>query len=50
MSQQELSRFTDDAGVDITAITKLKHADLWAAAKRMGSQTALARHLGITNG
>lgn len=34
-------------GVDITAVTKLKHADLWAAAKKLGSQAALARHLGI---
>lgn len=36
------------SGVDITAITKLKHADLWAAAKQLGSQAALARYLGIS--
>lgn len=35
------------SGLDITAVTKLKHADLWAAAKKMGSQSALARHLAI---
>ena len=38
---------TIDPGIDVTAIAKLKHADLWAAAKQMGSQAALARHLGI---
>lgn len=37
-----------EPGVDITAVTKLKHADLWEAAKHFGSQTALAKHLGIT--
>lgn len=35
-------------GIDITAITKLKHADLWRAAKKLGSQSALARYLGVT--
>lgn len=35
-------------GIDITAVAKLKHADLWAAAKSLGSQAALARHLGIS--
>jgi len=34
-------------GIDITAVTRLKHADLYAAANRLGSQSALARHLGI---
>jgi len=33
--------------LDITAVSKLKHADLWAAAKRLGSQAALARALGV---
>ena len=37
-------------GFGITAVTKLKHADLWSAAKRMGSQTALAKYLGIDQG
>lgn len=37
-------------GIDITAVTKLKHADLWAAAKSMGSQAALARHLDVDQG
>lgn len=35
-------------GIDITAVTKLKHADLWEAAKRLGSQAALARRLGVS--
>ena len=34
-------------GIDVTAVAKLKHADLWAASKSMGSQSALARHLGV---
>lgn len=39
--------------IDITALTKLKHADLWRAAKnlatkRYGGQSALARKLGVT--
>lgn len=39
--------------VDITGVTRLKHADLWAAAKqlatkRYGGQSALARLLGVT--
>ena len=33
--------------VDLTAVTKIKHADLWRAAKRMGGQAALSRHLGV---
>lgn len=33
------------AGIDITAVAKLKHADLWKAAKKLGGQSALARHL-----
>jgi len=33
--------------VDITALSKLKHADLFRAAQKMGGQSALARHLGI---
>lgn len=32
---------------DITAITRLKHADLWEAAKKLGGQAALARYLGL---
>jgi RNA polymerase sigma factor (sigma-70 family) len=31
----------------ITLTAKLRHADLWAAAKKMGSQSALARYLGV---
>ena len=33
--------------IDITAISRLKHADLFRAAKKLGSQAALARHLGV---
>lgn len=36
-----------EAGFGITAITRLKHADLYAAAKKLGSQTALASYLGV---
>ena len=39
---------SDDTGLEITAITRLKHADLHEAAKRIGSQSALARHLGVS--
>ena len=35
-----------DDGIDITAVAKLKHADLWAVCKRLGGQSALARELG----
>lgn len=34
--------------IDITSVSKLKHADLWSAAKRLGSQSALARAIGVT--
>jgi len=33
--------------IDITAVSKLKHSELYEAAKSMGGQSALARHLGI---
>ena len=35
------------ATFDITAVSKLKHADLWKAAKRLGGQSALGRLLGV---
>ena len=38
----------EEDGIDVTAVTKLKHADLYAAAKSVGSQSALAKHLGIS--
>jgi len=34
--------------IDITAVSKLKHSELYEAAKSMGGQSALARHLGIS--
>ena len=34
--------------IDITAVSKLKHSELYEAAKKMGGQAALARHLEIT--
>lgn len=34
--------------MEVTAVLKIKHADLHKAAKQVGSQSALARHLGIT--
>ena len=33
----------------ITLTVKGRHADLWRAVKKLGSQAALARHLGINN-
>jgi RNA polymerase sigma factor (sigma-70 family) len=49
---RSLSVPADAATIDITAVTRLKHADLWAAAKqfatkRYGGQSALARRLGL---
>ena len=38
----------ESPGIDVTAVAKLKHADLWLASKKMGSQSALAKHLGIS--
>lgn len=35
-------------GFAITAVTKLKHAAIYAAARRIGSQSALASHLGVS--
>ena len=37
-----------EKGFGITVKAQLKHADLYAAAKKMGGQSALARHLGIS--
>jgi RNA polymerase sigma factor (sigma-70 family) len=42
----------DTESIDITAVTRLKHADLWQACKkfchgRYGGQSGLARHLGV---
>jgi RNA polymerase sigma factor (sigma-70 family) len=42
----------DSTSVDVTAVTRLKHAELWQACKgfchgRYGGQSALARHLGV---
>lgn len=36
-------------GFRITAVSKLKHAELYAAAKQMGSVSALAEHLGVVS-
>lgn len=36
-----------ECGVDITVISKLKHADLWALVRRFGSQAKLAAYLGV---
>jgi RNA polymerase sigma factor (sigma-70 family) len=43
----------DSRAVDVTAVTRLKHAELWHACKkfchgRYGGQSGLARHLGVT--
>lgn len=43
----ELESVPKAGGLDVTALTRLKHADLWAAAKKLGSQAALARKLGV---
>jgi RNA polymerase sigma factor (sigma-70 family) len=34
-------------GVDLTAVTKLKHADLWAAARKFKNRNEFAEHLGV---
>lgn len=34
--------------IDITAVVKIKHADLYKAAKKLGGQKALADYLGVT--
>lgn len=47
MARELTVELVPDGVVEITAVTKLKHADLWEAAKKLGSQSKLARHLGI---
>lgn len=55
MTQQYGIRVIDDStavagegsGVGITAVTTLKHAALYRAAKKMGGNRALAKHLGV---
>jgi RNA polymerase sigma factor (sigma-70 family) len=52
MSVPEQSQ-DDSRAVDVTAVTRLKHAELWHACKkfchgRYGGQSGLARHLGVT--
>lgn len=42
------SQKSDEIGVGITAIVRIKHAALYEAAKAMGGSSALARHLGVT--
>lgn len=44
--------WADNDSVDITGVTRLKHADLWDAAKKLrtmqyGGQSALGRRLGV---
>jgi RNA polymerase sigma factor (sigma-70 family) len=39
---------SDEAGIGITVLARLKHAALYEAAKAMGSASALARHLGVS--
>lgn len=53
MTDLALVKAADETEVDITAVTRLKHADLYAAAKRMGhaqygGQSRLARRLKVT--
>lgn len=33
--------------IDITAVSKLKHAELWKACQKLGGQAALAKHLNV---
>lgn len=47
-AMMELKAVPGYGELSITAITKLKHADLWIAAKRLGSQRALADHLNVS--
>ena len=39
---------TRESGLEVTAISRLKHTALYEAAKAFGSARALARHLGVT--
>ena len=45
-----VSEQSDKLGIGITAIVRIKHAALYEAAKALGGASALARHLGITDG
>jgi len=38
---------TQQVGLEVTAVSRLKHTELWEAAKAFGSVTALAEHLGV---
>jgi hypothetical protein len=33
--------------MEISAVGRLKHTDLWRAALKVGGQTALAKYLGV---
>lgn len=39
--------FGAPADFGVAVVAKAKHADLWRAAKKLGGQSALARHLGV---
>ena len=42
-----VAQATKPEGVNITVVAKMKHAELYAAAKRLGGQAKLAKKLGI---
>ena len=48
INDSEASSASDEIGIGITAIVRIKHAALYEAAKILGSNSALARHLGIS--
>jgi RNA polymerase sigma factor (sigma-70 family) len=47
IDDSQASQQSDEIGIGITAIVRIKHAALYEAAKVMGSASALARHLGL---
>lgn len=47
MTQLSTETLTDAEEIGLTAVTRIKHQALWKAAKKMGSQAALARHLDV---
>lgn len=47
IDDSQASQKSDELGVGITAIVRIKHAALYEAAKAMGGASALARHLGV---
>lgn len=47
INDADASSASDEIGIGITAVVRIKHAALYEAAKILGSSSALARHLGV---